>query len=511
LKVLDRESEVSSLRSAGIVLRKKEKIVRRTIAETECEEADKIEEKDKKRKVELRQTSVDVVMYSPSVRREREIQSLVRDTDLAVRMCAKIVPWLPQNKEHVVPCTAEWKRREDLHVLARAKLIRALALAVAGTHWIISEWCRGYATVSKVADAIVFNSTIIAMETAVPRVVERYSREHVRRLWHIENDRLKVLDETELRRERARLRQEYRKHKKRGRPGRIEMKQSKVDLDVLQLDLEHCTKQKWHPKHSMMRPSIDTPREWERLGLPKPIREKMPKGWIKTTVPYYHKEAEPYYAHVDTGLCHLLNPLSLPDNTRNKRKTETETETTTTPTIKDAQIINIDPSSMQEQHRNYFQEAMTSVDESIAILSSIDSPILHEAFATKSRVAFAASSVAESNGNQATGLTIEAHALINMACDCMGMSMSYARNSGLRYTLEYATLCRRAARQSAYRKHDGDVSDAAERLKEALEIYLLLDLEQRNGVTWLRRQAELELDMLGEFDGYACAVVHAHD
>ena len=62
--------------------------------------------------------------------------------------------------EKYIHLSISWKRTEDLHILARTKLVRALALAVGGTHWIISEWCRGYSTISTVAESIVANSTI---------------------------------------------------------------------------------------------------------------------------------------------------------------------------------------------------------------------------------------------------------------------------------------------------------------------------------------------------------------
>jgi len=567
LKVLDRESELSSLRSTGVVIKEKPKFVHHIFTDKDKEIAQQeIEMKEKEKRIHLSETAVDVVRYSPSIRRERSIRSLIRDADLAVNICEKNVQWAetlicktehqevqqqeeekqqqqdqaePQQQQDLIinkqddeekkniHLSISWKRKEDLHILARTKLVRALALAVGGTHWIISEWCRGYSTISTVAESIVANSTILAMNTAVPRVSARYLRDKVRHLWHQENRRLKVLDETELRRNRARLRQEYRKHKKRGRPGRIEMKQTKRELDVLQFDLDHCLAKKWHPEHSMMRPSIETPREWERLGLTKPVKEKVPDGWIKIDIPYYHKKADPYYVVENTGICHQVNPLNLNSindkNESNTNQTEHQTNQTEHQTehqtkhqtdqintetlhsnksiVKKVQIIDINQDNVQEQHRNYFKEAMQSVNESIALLTSIQSPILYEATAAKARVAYAAACVGDSDGNQATGLQMEASMLINMSCECMEKAMVQARDAGMRYTLEYAALCRRAARHSAYRRHDGDISDAAERLKEALGIYESLDLIEK-GVIWLKRQAVLELDQLGKFTGY---------
>ena len=55
-----------------------------------------------------------------------------------------------------------------------------------------------------------------ASAKAAKRLEARIQRHHVRKMWDDENHRLYKLDETVLRRERARLRQEYRKHKKRG-------------------------------------------------------------------------------------------------------------------------------------------------------------------------------------------------------------------------------------------------------------------------------------------------------
>jgi hypothetical protein len=46
------------------------------------------------------------------------------------------------------------------------------------------------------------------------------------------------------------------------------------------------------------------------------------------------------------------------------------------------------------------------------------------------------------------------------------------------------------------------VSDAAERIKESLDIYKCLELEKTKGATWQIRQAGLELESLGEFSGY---------
>ena len=132
---------------------------------------------------------------------------------------------------------------DTLHVLAHAKSVRALTLAVGGSHWIVSKWVRGYSTVSSVASAIVVSSTQFALKTATVRVAARYQRLHVRHLWVQENNRLKTLDETLLRRKRAELRQEYRKHKKRGRPGRIEMKNAKHQLDLIKMDIEGSEKQ----------------------------------------------------------------------------------------------------------------------------------------------------------------------------------------------------------------------------------------------------------------------------
>ena len=163
--------------------------------------------------------------------------------------------------------------------------------------------------------------------------------------------------------------------------------------------------------------------------------------------------------------------------------------------------MQIDPNDVAEQHRMYFCDAMASAQQSCDLLTSLGSPLLFEATAAMSRIYALASKVAESEGNQATGLDIGSSELSNMACDCIMLAMEQANEAGLRYTLEYASLCRRAARFSQSRRHDGDMSDAAERLKDALDIYKCLGLCKR-GVKWHANQASLELAALGEFSGY---------
>ena len=528
LKLLDREAELSSLRASGVSLdemRSKKAHFQLSFveeAEMESKKSDKNNESNEsnesnksnesnemEERRKLKTTSVDAVRYSPSLARERSITSLVRDIDRADDMCRHLNLQVSSDSE-------------DLHLVAKVKMVRALALAVGGTHWIVGEWARGYSTVSTVTDAIVANSTILALATAVPRVTARYARWRRRELWTIENNRLKQLEETVLRRERARLRQEYRRHKKRGRPGRIEMKQAKVELDTLQMDLDHCLGRCWHPKHDMKRPEIETPREWERKGLPRPIRERMPVGWVKVEVPYYDGTQPPYYVDVDTGMTHAKNPLAAKreeeeeeavveveeksnkeedkDKDKDKEKNKEEDEEDEEEEAED--IVHIDPNHVVEQHRMYFKESLECVEESISILTTLGSPLLYEAIAAKARISFAAGGVAESDGNQATGLAFDASLLNNMACDNTMLAMEEARSAGLRYTMEYAALCRRAARHSTYRRHDGDVSDAAERIKESLDIYKCLELEKTKGATWQIRQAGLELESLGEFSGY---------
>lgn len=296
------------------------------------------------------------------------------------------------------------------------------------------------------------------------------------------------------------------------------MKRAKVDLEILQLDLDHCLGRQWHVKHDMKRPEISTPREWERKGLPRPIRERMPEGWVKVEVPYYDGDQSPYYVDVDTGTPHAKNPLVSSD----KKEVEVEVVAKTAKAKAEkvevvvdmgkekkdeeekeaADIVHINPNHVVEQHRLYFKEALESVEESISILTNLSSPLLYETIAAKSRISFAAGGVAESDGNQATGLKFDASKLNNMACDCAMLAMEEARNAGLRYTMEYAALCRRSARHSTYRRHDGDVSDAAERIKDSLDIYKCLQLEELKGATWHVRQAKLELESLGEFAGY---------
>ena len=511
LKILDRETELSSLRSNGVVLEHQTKREYNSFSSKDLEKAEL-------QKKEMKSTSVDVVKYSPSVRRERVIKSLVQDIDRAVNMCEQMYA---QSSKPSKPSKSCKNNRDDaaaprldvdtLHVLAHAKSVRALTLAVGGSHWIVSKWVRGYSTVSSVASAIVVSSTQFALKAATVRVAARYQRLHVRHLWVQENNRLKTLDETLLRRKRAELRQEYRKHKKRGRPGRIEMKNAKHQLDLIKMDIDHCLQKEWHPKHDMLRPSLDTPREWKRLGLPKPVKEKMPTNWIKC-VPYYNKTETPYYVHEHTGLSSLINPLSSPLAKSTKHDIPTLPIIPTLPNKiitfpqlgppKEAvSIVQIDPNDVAEQHRMYFCDAMASAQQSCDLLTSLGSPLLFEATAAMSRIYALASKVAESEGNQATGLDIGSSELSNMACDCIMLAMEQANEAGLRYTLEYASLCRRAARFSQSRRHDGDMSDAAERLKDALDIYKCLGLCKR-GVKWHANQASLELAALGEFSGY---------
>jgi hypothetical protein len=533
LKLLDRETELSNLRSNGIVLQEKSKKVYHTLSEEDIEAAEKRQKEDKERKRIIKTTSVDAVKYSPSMKRERSIKSLVRDIDRAVKICERV--YASSNSTATSQSLDKYTTKdvETLHVLAYAKLVRALTLAAAGTHWIVSEWTRSYSTISTVAIDIMKSSTKFALETAVARWSARYERIKVRKLWENENNRLKNIDETYLRRQRASLRQEYRKQKKRGRPGRIEMKQAKNQLELVQMDLDHCLKIKWHPKHDMLRPSLETPREWERLGLPKPLKEKMPEKWIKC-VPYYDKKSPPYYVNVDTGIPSFTNPLTTPDsktmatspntcekvdektndnscndeeeNTKKKAQNPVNptpnTDTKKLTDEKEIPIIQIDPDDIVEQHRMYFREAFESAKESCDILTSLKSPLLFEATAAISRVCSLAGRVGDSEGNQATGLSIESSELNNMSCKYITLAMQQAEEAGLRYTLEYASMCRRAARYSQYRRHDGDMSDAAERLKEALEIYKCLRLKENVGAQWHTFQATLELNSLGEFSGY---------
>ena len=74
----------------------------------------------------------------------------------------------------------------------------------------------------------------------------------------------------------------------------------------------------------------------------------------------------------------------------------------------------------------WFPKSVPSSDTTILV--SIQSPILYEATAAKARVAYAAACVGDSDGNQATGLQMEASMLINMSCECMETAMVQARD-----------------------------------------------------------------------------------
>ena len=86
----------------------------------------------------------------------------------------------------------------------------------------------------------------------------------------------------------------------------------------------------------------------------------------------------------------------------------------------------------------------------------------------------AAANVADSEGNEATGLAISGTDLINLAVDHIGAARDSAVKAGLMWTLDYAELLQKSAEIYFYRKKDGDVSDGAECLNKAQRIFASL-------------------------------------
>jgi hypothetical protein len=487
-----------------------------------------------------REENLDPVRYSPSLRRGRLIRDLVRDADRAEKI---VTASLSESKTGLTGCG---------RVYADALVAHSMAFSVAGAHWALSAFVRGYSTVDSVAASLVSNAINSASTTALQRLTARHHRYTVRKLWDDENHRLHSLDETFLRKERARLRQDYRRHKKRGRPGRIKMKEAKQQLDLLQMDLDHTLGKAWHPNHAIRPPSLQTP----RVG-PKVVKEELPPGWYKVkkgpTMEGFCSEDCPYYFHEATGETSWTKPTFQFDGVKRIRDSVSVTneqlaikshsgecevllqeeegktgksngsddktgqtssgrtgvdefsmrneEGKTGDFLCETEKLNcIKPEDIEEQHRKYFSEALDTARRSCALLDEMRSPRRYKGEAAMAFVCFTAANVADSEGNAATGLEISGTDLINMAVDHMAASREFAVRAGLRWTLGYAKLCRQSANISFYRMKDGDVSDGAEFLNEAQLVYKSLGLDQDD---WHVIETKERQDALVLFEGYA--------
>ena len=448
--------------------------------------------------------TLDPVRYSPSKRRYSQIRDLISDAELALHIA----------RQSMLKDESDRSARKEIY--AEALMVHSMVFAVAGAHWAISEFTRGYNTIDLMTNTVVAQAIKHASLSAKTRLEARYNRHAVRRQWEEENHRLYMLDVTSLRKERARLRQEYRRHKKRGRPGRIEMKKAKHKLEILQMDLDHAMGKTWHPKHNMSPPSTKTP----RLGFSAPT-EKLPPGWCKTklgtSLKGFKSEDQAYYFNENTGKVsrsNPLNPMDVDETISMENITTTAKEESMILKEKNAdeimcqdvehkirpEIESIKQHTIIEQHRRYFSEAWKTAKESVGFMLEFKLTRSYRSELSFARVCFAAANVADSEGNLATGLNISGCDLINMAVDHMASAMHMAKQAGLAWTLEYACMCRESAKVCFYRKKDGDVSDGAEYLLEAQLIHSSLGFGLTN---WHVIETKEMLDALVQFDGYS--------
>ncbi len=494
---------------------------------------------------------VDPVRYSPSARRERLVRSLVHDADAAVATARSLSYRVADESEQppredtcgavaagavaagagagaATAVAAPESHDSDVNLLAQALLKQALALAVAGEHWGLGTFQREHATVVSTAGSLVGYCLSGAAQAVTVRLTARNKRAAANAAWHAEHNRLKNLDETELRRERARLRQEYRRHKKRGRPGRIEMLSCKAQLDVLKLDLDHATGKVWHPEHAFVPPELETPR-------PPRTRKRtpLPPGWVEVTpggTLSMHADPPPYYVHEDTGkvtrhapsVSSVAGEDKVPEvgdtigddeeaddeggdgedggDADSDSINEGERHPTQNGIAAAESVVWVDPAEVDTQHRPYFAEACAAARESRRLFADTESPCEFQALAVLARVCSAACLVADSEGNAATRMDVQASELANIAVDSMTEARRLAAAAGLRWTLEYADLLTRSAQMSAYRRKDGDMSDGAEYLKRALAIYAALGFEDED---WHVLETQEQYVALLDFDGYS--------
>ena len=446
-----------------------------------------------------REEILDPVRYSPSLRRGHQIRDMVRDADRAVQI---VMASLLEAETGLSACK---------QVYAEALMAHSNVFSVAGAHWALCTFVRGYNTVGSMAASLVSHTVNRASATALERLKARHHRQSVRKSWDDENHRLHCLDETVLRKERARQRQEYRRHKKRGRPGRVDMKEARLQLDLLQMDLDHAVGKRWHPKHAARPPSVKTP----RVG-PVVRKEELPPGWYRVgkgpNLAGFLSEDRPYYFHEATGLTSWINPTVHSESTKEHSgeknragragdllgpEGEGKIGKLSGHETDKLDVIKLD--DIEEQHRKYFSEALATARRSCSLLAEIGSPRRYKGEATMALVCFAAAIVTDSEGNAATGLAHAGTDLINMAVDHMKVARDFAVKAGLKWTLDYADLCRQSANISFHRKKDGDVSDGAEFLNEAQLVYASLGLDLDD---WHVIETKESQDALVLFEGY---------
>lgn len=280
--------------------------------------------------------------------------------------------------------------------------------------------------------------------------------------------------------------------------------------------IDHALGKKWHPNHAMRPPSTNTPRKG-----PKIRKEVLPPGWHKVErgpgLNGFSSEDRPYYFHEDTGETSWTSPcperqavktgdnITLNAQVASNPQQNVEEESThieckrNEPDKKSDDFSIAFQEDFEEQHRNYFREALSAAKRGSTILEELDSPHQYKGDAAIAFVYFAAANVADSEGNEATGLAISGTDLINLAVDHIGAARNFAVKAGLMWTLDHAELLRKSAEICFYRKKDGDVSDGAEYLNKAQCIFASLGFSLSD---WHVLETKERQDALVFFDGY---------
>lgn len=168
-------------------------------------------------------------------------------------------------------------------LILQALVARALMLAFLSEVRVVSSWTCKHRFVEQMAHHVVKTVQTVALQEAARRIVSRNERSAALESWKCEQKRLDDLDLHALRRRMATLRQQYRAHKKRGRPGRISLKATKIAIDSLQLDIDHAKGTQKHPLHGD-RPSLASPRRrTPRCRLPPIPVSDLPDAMLRTS------------------------------------------------------------------------------------------------------------------------------------------------------------------------------------------------------------------------------------
>ena len=275
------------------------------------------------------------------------------------------------------------------------------------------NWRQTHDKVLSVANAVATNAIETVKRHICFQAEKRMKEKAARDSFEAEVKRLESLNLTVLKKEMAALRQQYRKHKRRGRPGKRDMISTKAKIDELQLDIDYVTGRRVVEKSS---------------GTVENLSPQLSIEVSEDIVLDLQQEEDD---HIDTS-----------------------------------KLFNTALSNLSEAREIQL----------LHIKNGLPCPELCDTFRSIANLYFRAAQVAESDGSNQVGLNLEPLSMLNRCIENFEKAMQLASENGEQESTFMARTLAECAAVYSHRSHDGDKSEAFILFRESLSIFDRLDL-----------------------------------